>query len=605
MLKKIYKLLSKENKIKFFILVFAMTISAVVEILGVASIIPFMALISDTASYNTGIMVAITKKLIGLDLTKLDIPLLGVLTISIIIFSLIIRALTMYFILNFTQSQIGDLSNRLYKKYLDMEYEFFLQNKAEEIGNSTLIESERVVNTGITPVMLIITHSIASTGIFLFLLFLNFKITLASGIVLSILFGTTYLVIRRSLHEAGKTRLSENEKRYGVVQNSFLSIKTIKFEAVESYFSKIFENHTKAYTKALAKSVILSHLPRYFIEGITISGVIIISIIIVEQKGSFAAASPILAATALSGVRLLPSLQQIFFNYSVLRSADVSVNKIYEKLAENDISQPTPSERENTISLNNSKISKLNSLRVDNVSYCYPLNPKKTLFKINMLIRDNQNIGIVGSSGAGKTTLINLILGLLRPTEGSIFLNENNKLQIFSNKEWRPLLSYVPQNINIIPGTVAENIAFGSEQEQINMSRMINSAKAAEIYKFIKEELEDDFQTKIGLGNLDLSGGQLQRIGIARALYKKSSLLVMDEFTSALDSITERKILKNISKINYSIGKIFITHRIETLKNVSKIFVLEGGKIVDSGNFSDLEKRNLLFSSVQKEKSHD
>jgi len=569
----------------------AMSVATVTEIAGVASIIPFISLISGSDTVQSGMLHQLLDATFGIDLSQLDIYNLGAITALIIVISLFVRGTTMYLILKFTHNQIYDLSQRLFKRYLEKDYQWFLNSNTSHLSNNILTETEKLVNTGLVPIMMIISHGIAAAGLLLFMISISFSVTIATILVLGSVFIAAFLILKRGLFNAGEIRFAQNIKRFGIVRDSMMSIKTIKFEGIEGFFISLFKISSYTYSEALAKAVVLSHLPRYFIEAITICGIILISIYLVNVEGNFASASPILAAFALAGYKLLPSLQLIYINASQLKSSKVPLDVISEELT-SELAIPELI-NDDTASLP----LPINSLELKAVYFSYS-NSKETIFKdFDFSMKAGETIAIIGKSGSGKSTLVNLILGLLKPDEGHLSVN-NQSLHTEQLRAWRSQISYVPQSVFIANASIAENIALGINHNLIDMKAVQEAAEDAQIADFIQNDLSRQYDTIIGDGGAELSGGQQQRIGIARAFYKSSSLIVLDECTSALDIITENAIMENIVARHYSLGKIIVTHRLSSLKAATRIIVLKSGKIEDSGTFSELKKRSNLFNSM-------
>jgi ABC-type multidrug transport system fused ATPase/permease subunit len=286
---------------------------------------------------------------------------------------------------------------------------------------------------------------------------------------------------------------------------------------------------------------------------------------------------------------LIPAFQIIFSGFNKINFSTKGLDDILFRLNENKnlkISKKT-----------NNKLQIKNEIKIDDLDFIYPNSNRMALNKINLIIQSGEKIGIVGSTGSGKTTLIDVLLGLLNPTNGEISL-DGNGISKLGLKKWQNSIGYVPQNIFLSDKTIAENIAFGLSKDELDIKRVKEVCKIANLHSFISEELEQKYFTEVGERGVRLSGGQRQRIGIARALYNNPSLLVLDEATSALDNITEKLIIESIANHFKSITTIIIAHRLNTIKNCDCIFYLENGKIKSYGTYDELIYKSKEFKKL-------
>lgn len=305
------------------------------------------------------------------------------------------------------------------------------------------------------------------------------------------------------------------------------------------------------------------------------------------QSGSFNEAIPIVSLYVFAGYRLMPALQQIYSSFTKLSFVSPSLDKLYQ-----DLKNLKP---QNEI-LNSDKnlISYCQNIKLKNIYYNYPNSERAALENVSLTIPYNSRIGIVGSTGSGKTTTVDLILGLLEPQQGSLEVDG----QTISNKNlrsWQKSIGYVPQHIYLSDDTVASNIAFGVNPKNINQEAVEKASKIANLHKYILEDLPEKYQTTIGERGVRLSGGQRQRIGIARALYHNPKVLILDEATSALDIQTEKIVMEAVNGLVNEVTIIIIAHRLSTVKKCDKIFLLDKGKLKDKGTFDELLKTNDQF----------
>jgi ABC-type multidrug transport system fused ATPase/permease subunit len=317
---------------------------------------------------------------------------------------------------------------------------------------------------------------------------------------------------------------------------------------------------------------------------------IILVLFLIYENNHFNEVVPLIALYAFVGYRLIPATQTIFSSLSMIRFSGSALNNLHKDLANLKQLNKTKIPLDRTISLSH-------SINLKDITYNYPTSTKQILKNINIQIPALNIVGIVGSTGSGKTTLVDLILGLLELNKGIIRIDGEiiNKQNI---KLWQKHIGYVPQNVFLSDLSILENVAFGKDFASIDLEAVKNACKVANIHDFIENELSNGYKTLVGERGVRLSGGQKQRIGIARALYKKPSILILDEATSALDTLTEKKVMNAIQTLRDKITIIIIAHRLSTLKKCNKIFLLEKGEINAQGTYEELIKSNKFFSNM-------
>ena len=275
----------------------------------------------------------------------------------------------------------------------------------------------------------------------------------------------------------------------------------------------------------------------------------------------------------------MPAIQRIYSNYSKITYITPALDKLYQDIKSLDVKKI--SENQNILDLKNNIILK-------NVSFIYPKSSRKALNNINLSIPFKSRIGLIGTTGCGKTTLVDIILGLLKPTEGKLEIDGKDILNEISLRKWQRALGYVPQNIYLADDTIAANIAFGLDKNKVDQSKVEAVSKIANLHNFVANELPEKYQTFVGERGVRLSGGQLQRIGIARALYNNPSVLILDEATSALDLETEKAVMDAINNLNKNVTIVIIAHRLNTVKNCDMIFKFEKGELVYKGTYQEI-----------------
>ena len=589
--KLLYLLTRQERKSAFWLLVMIL-INALLDMIGVASILPFITVLTipDIIQTNSIIKsVYQTSSILGIENEKQFFFALGILTFLILLFTLTFKALTTYVTLRFVELRAYSISKRLVEGYLQQPYSWFLNRNSADLGKTILSEVEGVVGNGIKPMVDIISKSAVSIALIALLVIANPLLALITGLVLGLSYLLIYKFARTSLKKIGKERLSANQLRYTAVSEAFSANKEVKVGGLEKYYIQKFSDPALAYAIARSKAQVITQLPRFVIEVIAFGGIIILILYLMARSDNFIDIIPIIALYALAGYRLMPALQQIYNSSAVLKMISPSLNALYDdlkKLRPNNLTQ-----KKNFLSLTK-------EITLNKIYYNYPNSERTALKDINLTIPAYSTVGLVGATGSGKTTTVDIILGLLEPQHGTLKL-DGRIIDKNNIRDWQCSIGYVPQYIYLSDDTIASNIAFGVPIENINQEAVEHAAKIAKIDEFVLNELPLKYQTTVGERGIRLSGGQRQRIGIARALYHKPKLLILDEATSALDNITEYAVMEAVHSLNKEITIIHIAHRLSTIKNCDIIFLFEKGELKGKGSYNVLSKTNSYFQKMQ------
>ncbi len=590
-LKKFLFLLSPNERKYSIILLFMILIMALIDMIGVASILPFITVLINPEIVERNIFLNFLyqkSNVFGVETSQQFLFALGILVFIILVISITFKALTSYLVLRFTQMLEFTISKRLVEGYLNQPYSWFLNRHSADLGKSILSEVGIIVGHGLTPLMELFSKSFVVIALITLLIFIDPKIAIVAGFTILMSYSLIYKLTRSYLKRIGKERLTANNLRFTAVSEAFGSAKEVKVGGIEEPYIKRFANPAKIFAKHTATSQVLSQLPRFALEVIAFGGMLLVILYLMLKSGSFVNIIPIIALYTFAGYRLMPALQSIYGALTQLRFVSPALDEMYK-----DIKSLKPTLMKNHISVLPLK----DSININNIYYDYPNSSRNILKNVDFKISANTIVGIVGETGSGKTTTVDIILGLLEPKKGSlevdgILIDESNK------RSWQRSIGYVPQHINLIDDTLSANIAFGIEANEINHDAVLNASKIANLHEFVINELSDKYQTTIGERGVRLSGGQRQRIGIARALYRKPQVLILDEATSALDNLTEQKVMEEVSKLRNNLTVILITHRLTTVKNCDKIFLLDKGKLVGQGSYEELYRSNLQFKAT-------
>ena len=579
--KKLLFLLSDpERKNALFLLVMIL-IMALLDMIGVASILPFMAVLTnpdiiETNSFLNNIF-QISKN-IGVENKQQFLFLLGIVVFSLLVFSLIFKALTNYLQVRFVQLGQYNISKRLVEGYLNQPYTWFLSRNSADLGKTILSEVDQVVGSGIAPAIDLIAKGMVIIALITLLIIADPKLAIVVGFTLSAVYGLIFYLIRRYLNRIGKERLRSNELRYTSISEAFGAAKQVKVGGLEQTYIGRFSNPAQIYAMTQVYFKVLNQLPRFFLEAIAFGGILLSILYLMGRSGNFNTILPIISLYVFAGYRLLPAIQQIYASFTRLTFVGPSLDKLHEDIKN---LSPYKTNQDQAVLTLNKKIT------FNNIDYNYPKSSRTILRNINLSINAKTTVGIVGATGSGKTTTVDIILGLLNPQKGNLKVDEKI-ITKQNSKSWQRSIGYVPQEIYLSDDTIAANIAFGVDDKIVKQEAVERAAKIANLHQFVIEELPKQYQTTIGERGVRLSGGQRQRIGIARALYHDPKLLILDEATSSLDNQTERAVMEAVNNLSKNITIIIIAHRLSTVMKCDKIFLLEKGELKNEGTFEDL-----------------
>ena len=589
MYKQLLQLFDKNGKrelIALFVVIFCM---AIVETLGVASIMPFMALLSEPDLVNKNQWFADIYSLVGFTSIVAFQFFIGVIVLLVIVFANAFGAYTTWRIQGFIAHENQRIASRMLENYLYRPYAFFLNRNTSELGKNILSESAMLTEGIILPLIQMIAKALIILFILALLLWTDPALVLVMGGMSGIGYGLVYLFSHSKLGAYGQKRLDLNGVRYKTAGEALEGIKDIKILGKEAFFLDRFSKATKEFSNITANYQLIKALPRHLLEVIAFGGIMAITLYLLLAKNDMSKIIPVLSLYALAGYRLLPALQQIYLSMVTIKYNRATAELIHMEMQGNvDLYQES--------NIPASDINFNQSIDLNRIRFGY--DGETSLFKdVSLSIKKNTSVAFVGETGSGKSTLADLIMTLHFAQQGELAV-DGTVIDSENARNWRNNVGYVPQQIYLLDDTVASNIALGNEASEINLSRLESVARAAQIHDFIVNELSDGYQTIVGERGVRLSGGQRQRIGIARALYHDPDVIVFDEATSALDGITEQAVMSAITELSGKKTMIIIAHRLGTVKECDVIYVLEKGEVVDQGSYEDLINHNIHFLSM-------
>ncbi len=584
-LKKLLFLLNPQERKRAFYLMSMILIMALLDMIGIASILPFISVLTNPDLIETNYILNSmfqTSKILGVENNQQFIFLLGILIFVLIISTLAFKALTTYVQVGFVMMHEFTISKRLVEGYLNQPYSWFLDRHSADLGKNILSQVGVVVGGGIRPLMEVIAKGTVSIAIIFLLIIVDPKVALIVGFSLGVSYFIVYIFLRKHLKGIGEKHLKNNQLRFTVINEGFGAVKDVKVGGLEDIYIKRYSDSAQTFARTATSSQIISQLPRFFLEAITLGGVLILILYLMAQSPNFNSSLPIISLYVFAGYRLMPALQQVYASFSQLTFSGPSINKLYEEIK--NLKLLNINKNQETLSFDKEII-------LRDICYKYPNSARTALKNISLKIPSRTTVGLVGTTGSGKTTTADIILGLFQAQKGS--LEVDGKIITEQNsRAWQRCIGYVPQHIFLIDDTVSANIAFGVELKDINQAAIEKASKIANLHDFVVNELPNQYNTTVGERGVRLSGGQRQRIGIARALYHNPKLLILDEATSALDNYTEQAVMDAVNKLNKDITIIIIAHRLNTVKNCDVILQFEKGELIKQGSFDEMINDN-------------
>lgn len=593
--KKAWALLDAREKHNAWIVLGVIILSALSSAVMIGSVMPFLTVLADPSrieatptlgwAYDTFGFTSVYGFLIGL----------GLASFGVIVLSSMLQIAKTWVVGRFAMMRMHSISISLLASYLAQPYAFFLNRHSGEMGPRVLDESQRVVGQFFRPAAEFIAACLTTSAILGLLVWIEPFVAAVAFAVLGGMYGLIYITTRRILKSLGQLRLVANRQRYRLANEALTGIKDIKLLGREAAYLERYEDPSIRMARTEVKVAVISQVPHFALQAVALGGVILLCLILIDPAGVASDAAlggllPVLGVFAFAGQRLMPELSKLYQSLAQIQAGSAAVDAVYQDLVL----------RKNFASLPRTRIKGLglrDELCLDGISYSYPNSDQACVRDVSLSIRAGEKIGIVGSTGAGKTTLADVVLGLLEPDQGRLVVDET-PITSENVRGWMQSVGYVPQDIFLTDAPVAENIALGVQLEAIDHERIRRAAMIAKIDQFITEDLPEGYLTNIGERGVRLSGGQRQRIGIARALYHDADLIVFDEATSALDNLTEAQVIEAIDALPGGKTVLMIAHRLSTVRRCDRILVLDKGQMVGCDSWDALMAGNATFQRI-------
>jgi ABC-type multidrug transport system fused ATPase/permease subunit len=586
--RKIFSLLDARERKQFWLLTVLMVFVALVEVIGISAVLLLLNVLAEPSTITEQRALSALYEGLGFESTfAFQVALAGVI-MAVVLFGIAIKAASSYVALRFATMRAYSISSRLLSTYLHQPYSWFLERNSSEVGKNVLNEADNLVGRVITPALKLVANLFLVIAIAAFLIIVDPVVTLMSAGMLSVSYALIYLRLRERLRRAGGEMMDSFGERFRIAQEAMGGIKDVKLLGLEDSYIGLYKGAAQRSARASARLGIMLEMPRFSLEAIAFGTLLtLVLLLLLRNDGDIASTVPILGIFALSVMRLLPALQQIYHGLASIQGGRDILDTITADCAEASLMRHVSVEARTPLRL-------ARSLELSKVGFAYASAGRSALHGIDLTIPARNTVGIVGGTGAGKTTLVDLILGLLTPDEGEIRV-DGLPVTGENLRAWQQTLGYVPQAIFLTDDTIASNIAFGVPKDEIDMAAVERAARAAALHDFVATDLAAGYSTVVGERGVRLSGGQRQRIGIARALYRNPSLLIMDEATSALDNITERVVMEAVQNIRADKTIILIAHRLTTVRNCDLIFLMDHGRVVAQGTYDELVASNETF----------
>ncbi len=590
--KQLFALLSKEQLKQLYILQTLVIIMAFTELLGIASIAPFMALVGDISILESEGALAKLYQMSGINSPTDFLFYFGVTVLFMLALATVVSMFTTWRLATFGTRIGTEIADRLYAFYMQQDWQFHASGSSAQLTKQVTTESARISNGIVQPLMQMNAKVVLAIIISVSIIAYNPMIALLGLAIFSLAYLILYRLVRQTLVSNGQKLSTVATDRFRLMNEGFGGIKDVLLLDRSHDFVERFHQSGKVFAQAQGANIALSQVPRYFIELVAFGTMIFLVLVLMKlYSGNLGEVLPILAVYALASFKLLPALQQIYASVSNIKGNTAAFEAVKNDLQQSFNHENAIEAKADTASLDLEKL-----IMLQDVKFSYPNKSILAVDGVSLTIPVNSVIGIVGSSGSGKTTLIDILLGLLIPTSGSICVDQT-PINASNKRAWQNLLGFVPQSIFLSEGSIAENIAFGLPAQDIDITQVHKVVNLAHLTELVTE-LPDGLHTKVGERGVQLSGGQRQRIGIARALYHKAEVLLFDEATSALDGITEKVVMEAIHEFSGKKTIIMIAHRLKTVQKCDLIYFMDRGKIIDQGTYQQLIQNNAKFREM-------
>lgn len=593
MYRKLASILDKrERKLALVVLLVTIIVSGI-EVLGVASIMPFMAVLSSPEIVQQNPYLSFVYTFFNFDSTDSFLFFLGSCVLVFLVGSTFFKAFSVWVQVYFANTRNYSISSRLVKGYFNHPYSWFLTHNSSKLATTILNEVARVVHGVLYPSLRLVANGLISILLLILLAFADPVLASSTALLLGTVYGLIFKLAGKKLRVMGSELSQTQNDRLKVLNEAFGGIKDVKVSGLEIFFAEKFRVPARKFALLSVSQKLWSEMPSFAMQALVFGGMMIVILYLMKIKGNINDMIPILVLYALAGYRLMPALQETYKQLTEIKFHLSALDSIFHDIKNLALlSSHSQNDNEDPIILENSIVLK-------DVEFTYDGANNMALHNISLYIKKNSTVAFVGTSGSGKTTTVDIILGLLQPDRGE-FLVDNKIINNTNIRSWQRSLGYVPQQIFLSDDSIAANIAFGLPHNKIDYEAVEKAARAAHLHEFIINDLPEAYEAHVGERGVRLSGGQRQRIGIARALYHDPEILILDEATSALDNVTEKNVMNAINELGHKKTIIIIAHRLTTIQNSDMIFLFDKGGILTHGSYEELISESKEFSKMAK-----
>ncbi len=570
----------------FFLTLF----SALAEMATLGAVVPFLALLADPTVANKYTLLQKVLSWFGAEEGNVLLSA-GVIFCMITISAALIRMLMMWSSMRFSYGLGADIGAEVYLRTLYQPYSWHVSQNSSEV--LTGIDKVNVVVSGVlTPIMQGSVAMVMVIGILVMLVAIDWQTAFIAGAGFTVMYGITTLALDSKVKKNSQI-ISENmSRRVQAVQEGLGGIRDVLLDGTQSVYHRRFSGFDYSMRRAQASNSVIGVSPRYMIEAAGMVLIIALAYWLSPRQGGLNGAIPVLGALAIGAQKLMPQMQLVYASWSSINGSRNQLVDVIRFLSNPFVAETSQlsfdinRNIENKIQAPLDPINYKPLIALRNVSFRYKADMPEVLLNINLEIQRGSRVGFIGETGSGKSTLIDLIMALLKPTSGQVEV-DGIPLNHENYRAWQLRIAHVPQSIYLSDATIAENIAFGVPLDKIDLSRIKLASKKAQLSDFIESQPKK-YQTHVGERGVRLSGGQRQRIGLARALYKQADVLVLDEATSALDDLTEQSVMSAINALESELTVLMIAHRVSTLRSCDRIVELGDKSVLRVGNYDDL-----------------
>ena len=595
LIRKFWRILEQRERLKVLVTLAVLLGSSVVQMLGVSSILPFVAVLSSPEIIQKNHWLKSLYDLFGFTSDHRFLFFLGLCSLAAVLVSNVFMALNQRITVRVSASLENRLAVRLFDAYLNAPYVLFLRRAPSELKRNVLEETGRFSGTAMLFLQMaasvLIILSIAAL-----LLTVNPLLSVAIGALVGGGYALVYLVVHRRLSRLGTLRMEANAQRFKMLDEGLGGLKELKVTQRTGVALRRFARAESDITGTAAWQTVLGTLPRFFIEVLGFGGMLLVVLYLLASHSDIRNTIPLISLFAFAGYRMLPAMQNAYNTLVGLRFYAPVVFTLEGELREaNEAMAQAKAESAGEAE----PLAFQRAIELEQVSFRFSEERGYALREVSLAIPYRSFVGFVGETGAGKTTLADAILGLLPPESGEIRV-DGVPLRGQTVRRWQKRLGYVPQDVYLADDTIEANIAFGLPPEEVDHEAVREAARLAQMQPFIEEELPQGYQTLVGDRGVRLSGGQRQRIGIARALYHRPEVLILDEATSQLDGETEAGVLSAIEGLSHQVTLIVVAHRLTTVRRADALYLLDKGALVAQGTFADLMAADAHFRRMAK-----